>query len=154
MRDDTIELKITSPKPGAAFDASPDKQPVKVPLNFEVYARTDFLYHAEGNVQDRIELRTFDEKGRDVPPWTKEQPKVFYSRPQEITLRGVRASGQLTVSTRTGRFEVPLELSLPKQKVHIEVSAYTSYTPEFGDHINRPLSPRSPSFSMNRLPST
>ena len=40
--DDTVEVKITSPKPDAPFDASPDKQPVKVLLNFEVYARSRF----------------------------------------------------------------------------------------------------------------
>ena len=136
--DDTLELKITSPKPEAALDASPDKQPVKVLLNFEVYARTDFLHHSEENLKDRIELRTFDEKGRDVPPWTKEQPKVLYTRQQEITLRGVRAHGELKVSTRVGKFEIPLELALPKQKVRIEVSAYTSYTPDFGEQRKSP----------------
>ncbi len=137
--DDTVELKITSPQPDAAFDASPDHQPVKVLLNFEVHARTDFLDHPEENTKDRIELRTFDEKGRDVPPWTGEQAKVFHTRQQEIMLRGTRANGELKVSTRVGTFEVPLELALPKQKVRIDVAAYTSYTPDFGEQRKSPF---------------
>jgi hypothetical protein len=137
--DDTVEVKITSPKPDAPFDASPDKQPVRVPLNFEVYARSDFLYHAEGDSEDRIELRTFDERGKDLPPWTKEHPKVFFSRQQEIRLRGTRPTGELKVAARVGKFEVPLELALPKQKVRIDVSAYTSYTPDFGEQRKSPF---------------
>ena len=136
--DDTVALQIVSPKPDAAFDASPDKQPVRVPVSFEVHARSDFLYHAEENAKERIELRTFDEKGRDVPPWTKEQPKVFLTRQQEIAIRGPRADGELRVSTRVGRFEVPLELALPKQRVRIEVSAYAGYTPDFGQQRKSP----------------
>ena len=139
MPDDTVQVKITSPRPETAFDASPDKQPVKVLLNFEVYARSDFLYHAEEDLKDRIELRTFDEKGLDVPPWTKEQAKVFLTRQQKMTICGTRATGELKVSARVGKFEVPLELALPKQKVRIDVAAYASYTPDFGEQRESPF---------------
>ena len=126
--DDTIVVKITSPKPDTPFDVG---QEVKVPLEFEVYARPDFLDHPD-ELKDKIEIRTFGEAGGDVLPWTQGRPKLLYDRQPEIVLRGTRANGELKVSTTVGKFHVPFALALPRQKVRIDVSAYASYTPVFG----------------------
>jgi len=145
VEDKTVDLKITSPESEAAFDASPDKQLVKVPLNFEGPCPHRFPVSSRGQ-HERRERQDRDSRcrrEREGCVALERGRKVFYTRQQEVTLCGTRAGGELKVATRVGRFAVPLELAPRKQKVRIDVSATTSYTPPTSaNNANRPMSGR------------